>query len=92
MVKNCEVKPASTGEITAPSDRNPAQVAIVFARALTSGTSATIIDSEIGKRMPAPMPPTAWARIITCAVGASAAIREPSVTVANPANSRRLRP
>ena len=48
---------ATTGEITAPSERNPAQVAMTRERARRSGVIAAIIDSEIGKRMPAPMPP-----------------------------------
>ena len=78
--------------MTAPSDRNPAQVAITRARARWSGVIAAIMDSEMGKRMPAAMPPTACAKIIISVVGASAARTEPTTLSAAPAYSSFLRP
>ncbi|CAH0327515.1 hypothetical protein SRABI128_06182 [Microbacterium sp. Bi128] len=50
------------------------------------------MDSEMGNRMPAPMPPTAWAAIIISVVGASAAMTEPTMLTPAPMYRSFLRP
>jgi len=67
-----------------PSLAPEAQVAMTFARARWSGVIAAIMDSEMGNRMPAPMPPTACAKIIISVVCASAASTEPAILTPAP--------
>jgi hypothetical protein len=57
---------------------------MTFARARWSGVIAAIMESEMGKSMPAPMPPMACATIITPVEGAIAAMTEPMTLTAAP--------
>lgn len=92
IVRNCAVRPAMTGEMTAPRDRNPAHVAITRDRLALSGVSAETIASPIGNSRPAPMPITAWAKIMKPMVVASADSAAPATTSTPPATSSFFRP
>ena len=65
---------------------------MALARARWSGVIAAIMDSEMGKRMPAPMPPIACAAIIISVVAANAASTEPAMLTTAPMYRSFLRP